>query len=360
MYTEKKRLRIENGQFVSNGSPVGLLKGFNVQVASTISSQSFVWPAQTYIDIANMGCKLVRHPIFWDVFEPTRGTFNPAAIESLDMAIYQAENAGLYSILSLPHLLAGREPKWVNSSGNILTDWLTNGQELTQFIANRYSSNLSVIGCDMNEPPGNGVAIIQQAYTTYVNWWQAESQLWPLWISFCYANATPYPDTGPQVNPLFFKNLDKHNLGVIFSVHDYLNSAGTYGIYQKAGTGNTGNIAPVNQSPNDFTAQFHGWGNYWTYPNTNQTRADFASLLAPYIKLASSYGTFALAVTEFGMDSINDTNWVQDKVAAFNNAKTVAQLWWDYNVQPVSNSSADPFSARPNQTWRPSIQNWLT
>jgi Fibronectin type III domain/Cellulase (glycosyl hydrolase family 5) len=391
------RLRVAANRLVDiNNVDVGTLGGFNVEVAPTIPSapnnpaspsndyttgDNFYWSAADYEAMAALGARLVRHTIFWDVFEPaslntstgsgdaTHGVFDMGAVAALDAAIANAAAAGMYTILSLPHLLSGREPAWAvtagGSSGNMLADFQTYGQDLVAFIAARYVNNPAVIGCDVNEPPTSNLATLMAFYQTYVPWWQVHAPLWPVWVSpGGYGSGTPSPASGTVANAATYLALDVNDRGVVCSWHDYLNSAGTYGVYQKAGTGNTGDIAPEDQSPGTFTAEFHGWGDFWAYPDTTQTRTDFGTAIAPQITFASSEPTFALAINEFGMDSMggstNEAAWVADKTVCYHAANPVTELWWVYDTTVVSSSSADPFSARPSGTWRPSLVTWAS
>ncbi len=349
------RLRVSGGRLLDeNSTDVGTLKGFNVHVASTVGGESFVWPQADYNIMAAAGTKLVRHVIHWDVFEPSRGIFNQTALSSLDTAVARAGQAGIYTVLDAPHLNVGRIPAWSQAGGSEWDAYITNGQALTQLLANRYKDNKFVIGLYPNEPPISNISQIVSGHQTIVGWYGSIATEWPIWINpTAWGGGTPYPSSAANVDVNAIAALDINSNGVIIEWHDYLNTAGSYTAdgYQWNGA-----IAPVQQA-SEFTAQYHGWGGNYNYPNTAQSRADSAAHISPLVTLRNARSTFALAVGEFGMDSQQSglAAFVNDKSTLYTNSSAVVQLWWVYSV----NSAGDPFSARPNNNWMPGITDWL-
>ena len=348
------RLHVAAGRLLDeNNHDVGVLRGFNVHVAATPSDTGFVWSQADYTAMSAIGTKLVRHIVHWDAFEQQPGVVNPTAIASLDTAIARARAAGIYTTLSI-HLNVGREPAWARTTGNELSDYMAHGRTLTQYLAKRYKDEKAVIGLNINEPPVVSLDTILNDYVAMVPWWQASAPLWPVWVApSAYGNGTPYPSSGTQVSTARLKALDTQNRGVIVEWHDYLNAAGSNGTYQS-----NGEIAPIQQS-SSFTAQFQGRGGNYNYPNTAQTRTDFANAIAPHSKLVATSGTFTLAIGEFGMDNMlsGEPAFVADKATAYRTSNATIELWWNYDT--TGNTTNNPWAARPNGTWRPSIVQWM-
>lgn len=350
------RIHIGAGRLLDkNNYDIGTLRGFNVHVAATVDGADFVWSQADYTAMQALGATLVRHVIMWDVFEQSAGVFDAVALASLDTAIARAGAAKLYTVLSAPHLNVGRVPTWAQTTGNEWDDYIAHGQALIQMLAARYKGNQFVIGMYPNEPTTADLGHLMTGYQTTTAWHTGIATAWPVWINpTAYGNGTPSPRVGTQINPATIAGLDPHGHGVILEWHDYLNLAGSF---STDGYQDDGAIAPIQQASN-FTAQYHGWGGDYNYPNTVQSRADFAAHVAPLEALVKTNAKFALAVGEFGMDSVQsgEPAFVADKTAAHKAAGAVVALCWVYDV----NVSAEPFSARPSGAWRPSMVAWLS
>lgn len=352
------RLHVAGGRLRnSGGGDLGQLKGFDVLVGA--GGDTFVWSQADYSAMAAAGAKIVRQAVFWDILEPTAGSLDSTLLATLDTAIARAANAGLYTVLDCPHLNLGRTPSWAQTEANEWLDYVVHGQYMTQQIATRYASNVSVIGMAANEPPAADLGSMMTGYQTIVPWYTSIATAWPVWLSGgLYGAGTPYP-TGAftQLNPATYKALDVNGTGCIIQYHDYLN----------ADNGDT-TTYPEGHQPNGTEAvtnqvgaagwQFHGWGDNWNYPNTAQSRADLAAHIADMATFTATYSSFVLAVEEFGMDNTQsgEPAYGTDKGNCFNAVKAQIQMWWDYDTAAVTTNG---FSARPSGTWRASVSNWL-
>jgi hypothetical protein len=357
--TFPSRVHVSGGRLLdANGNDLGVLKGFNVHVAATVADPSFVWPQGDYDAMAAAGARIVRHVVHWDVFEPSAGAFNATALSSLDTAIARAKAAGMYTVLSAPHLNVNRLPAWAKTEPDEWRDYVVHGQGLTQTLARRYKDEPAVIGMAPNEPPVISIARQTADMGIITGWYTPIATGWPVWVSMtAYGNGTPYPASGDVAVPAMMNALDVNGHGVIIDWHDYLNESGSYETYG-AGYQWNGNIAPVQHVPGTFTAHFHGWGGNYNYPDTAATRQDFADHIAPLAQLRNTSPNFALAVGEFGMDNVQsgERAFVRDKATAYDNVGAVVQMWWLYSTSSIA---GDPFSARPSGSWRQSTLDWL-
>ena len=338
------RLKAVTGRLIDeNGADIGILKGMNVHVAPTTSSPTFVWPQSDYTAMGQVGMRFVRHVIHWDVFEPTEDALNQTAIASLDTAISRAKTAGMYTLLEV-HLNVGRVPAWAQDTSSEWSDFVANGRTITQYLAARYKDEKAVIGFNPNEPPTVSLTAIMDGYDQIVPWWQQIAPAWPVWVSpSAYGNGTPTPRSGTPASISRYQALN-NGRGIIIEFHDYLNQGSDS--YQA-----NGSINPIQQGG---TAEFHGWGGNYPYRDTIQSRSDIALHLQPQTAFTTA-GGFALAIAEFGMDNRSgELAYVRDKIAAFRQARSVVECWWNYDTN-VSN----PWAPRPGGIWRQAILDWM-
>ena len=138
----------------SNGTPVPL-HGFNVNPIWN-DSVGNTWDKAKYDQIRAKGFNTVRFVLKWSDFEPTRGSFNPTHLTTLDTAVARAKAAGLYVILDCIHLFGsggmGYVPAWA-MTGDSVTTVQTNGGGYLKTLASRYRNEPAVAGYDLvNEP----------------------------------------------------------------------------------------------------------------------------------------------------------------------------------------------------------------
>jgi hypothetical protein len=371
------RVKVVNHALVDvNGFDVGVLKGFNTNVASTVGGENFAFSQADYTAMSTLtngasvaGPGINRLVCHWDVFEQSAGVIHGlsnqndplsaatagSALASLDTSIQRAYAAGRYVVLDLPHLNVGRIPAWVPATAaagtplagqtNELARYAASGQNLTQKIAARYANPATspigaaagaVIGGFPNESPTVPMADIMTAFETICGWYRAVAPAWPIWIApTAFGNGTPYPSSAPAINTTRLLALDTNNVGIICAWNTYLIKTGTGGFtYQ----GN-GSIAPIQQIPTTG-AHFFGWGDAdFVYPDTAAARTVLANHIAPLSTLRAVDSRIAIAITEFGSDRATDTShdaWVRDTVNTFRGVGAVAEIWWQYGTTPTN------------------------
>ncbi len=367
-----------------NGVDLGVPKGFNWNVIGgglPFANSVFV-ETKALIDTAAVaGPPLLRKVLPWDLLETSAGVFagisSPtgaatagSAFASIDTSIQRAYDNGCYVYLDL-HLLdasystgggvLGRVPVWAQTGsapagvGNAWTWYITNGQAITQCLAQRYgdpatspigAAAKAVVGFSPNEPPTVSIPAIQTGFATLVAWWQTYAPLWPVWISPSpYGGGTPYPSGATGINVANLLALDTQGRGIAVDWHNYLNVTGTA---SADGYQSNGGIDPVEQVTNG--SQFHGWGGLYDYPNTSGSRADIAAHMAPLVTLRDEDPSIAITMIEFGMDhqevGSNHDEWILDTINAARAAGFTAEVWWQkgfgttsFDSQNVSGST---------------------
>ncbi len=367
------RLRTQGRTLIDeNNYKIDTLKGFNMQVAS-----DFVWSQADFTEVASKGATINRAIVFWDTFEPTQGTINPAYVANLDTHIARAQAAGMYTEIEL-HLNVGRYPTWTSAYNSETEKYVHYGQLVTQYIANRYGNPSSpkytkaVIGFGLNEPPlddnairnGNGsVPYLEGVQRTMIGWMRASDNA-PNWIGFVaygYAAATPIYDASFQ-NPNAI-NADPHaydSVGgnVVIDFHDYFVgiTGATASDPNAQGRQWNGMIFPTYQGgpmlvPDSTPAP--------NYVSTATTRAQLAKYFAPYLNFSTN-ANIPLMIGEWGWvaSASGADAWVQDHMNMWDSAPSVIQMAWDYNVTTDTNN--DPWAVRPGGTWRPYVLSWLS
>ncbi len=393
------RLHVLNHAIVdSSNFDLRVLKGFNTNVASTVGGESFTFSQTDYNDMSTLtngavvaGPGFNRLVMHWDVFEQSAGVFHGissstsaatagSAFDSLDKSIQRAYNAGRYLLLEI-HLLDagfsnGRVPAWARTgtvpsgSGNSWTWFCTNGQGITETIAERYGDPatspigvacMAVVGFMPNEPAAILQDEIMDGHETIVPWYRVIVPLWPIWVSpFSYGGGTPYPggvgSGAADVDVGRLLALDPSNVGIILDWHDYLNVTGTA---SSDGYQANGSIDPIEQVANG--SEYYGWGTPRTYPNSSGSRADMAAHIAPLVTLKNANSRIALGVTEFGNDNVAQGStlhnaWVKDKIDLYRASGVCVECWWQYGFGGTN------FDARDGSgNWRTGISgsSWI-
>ena len=379
------RWAVSNHHFIDeNGVDLGVPKGFNWNTIGgglPFANSVFVETAALIATAAVAGPPLLRTVIPWDLVETAAGVFagisSPtgaatagSAFASIDTTIQRAYDNGCYVYLDL-HLLDasystgggvyGRVPVWAQTGsspagvGNAWTWYITNGQAITQCLAQRYGNPATspigaaakaVVGFSPNEPPTVSIPAIQTGFAALVPWWQTYAPLWPVWISpQPYGGGNPYPSGATGVNLASLLALDTQGRGIAVDWHNYLNVTGTA---STDGYQSNGGIDPVEQVTNG--SQFHGWGGLYDYPDTSGSRADIAAHMAPLVTLRDKDPSIAICMMEFGMDhqeaGSNHDAWILDTINAARAAGFTAELWWQkgfgstgFDSQNVSGST---------------------
>jgi hypothetical protein len=389
------RWRVASNHIVDeNGVELGVVKGFNTNVASTVGGESFLFSQADFTAMSTLtdgaavpGPGINRLVVCWDVFEQSAGVYHGissatgaatagSAFDSLDKSIQRAYAAGRYLKLDL-HLLDasssnGRVPAWARTgtlpagSGNSLTWYCTNGQGITQTLALRYgdpatspigAAAKAVTGFCPNEPPGVTQDTLMTAHETWIPWYRSIAPDWVIWASpFSYGGGTPYPSGAADIDLARLMALDPNNVGIVLDWHTYLNMVGTASTdgYQANGA-----IDPVQQVTNG--SQFYGWGAAYTYPNSSASRAALAAHIAPLVTLRDSNSRLALSVTEFGNDNqaqgATHDAWIKDWVDLFRASGVDVECWWQYAADQSTFNSGSTTGAG----WRTGISgtSWM-
>ena len=354
------RWSVSDHHFVDESSTdLGIVKGFNwncLGAGLPFAQSVFNETAALFATSAVPGPGVLRHVLTWDTIEPTAGAFDGIAsplaaatagssFDKIDVSIQRAYAAGLYVYLDL-HLLGGtaggRVPAWAQTgtlpsgAGNTWTWYVTNGQAITQCLAQRYgdpatspigAAAKAVVGFCPNEPPGVAVAEMITGFQSIVPWWQLYAPLWPVWVApTSYGGGTPYPSGGPAIVVADLLALDTQNRGIAIDYRDYLINVGSASAdgYQANGA-----IGPKEQVANG--AEYQGWGTAYNYANTAASRTAFAAHLSPLTTLRNQDPSIAICMMEWGIDNINDPAhdaYVKDKIDAMRAAGFTAEVWW--------------------------------
>lgn len=365
------RLSVASNHIVDeNGYDLGVLKGFNVNVASTVGSEGFVFSQNDYTAMAAIGAKIVRHVLHWNVFEQSSNTFHATALSSLDTAIGRAGTAGMYTLLEL-HINAtgdpatGSVPTWARTgtspsgSGNEWTWLCTNAQNFIEELADRYKDNKHVVGFNPNEPTDTSIPNIQTGYATIVPWYRAIAPMWPIWCSAtAYGNGTPYPTSGTQINTTNLLALDTNNRGVIFEHHDY---------YETPGSGSTngyqanGAIDPIEQVPTTGS-HYHGFSSTRNSARSGGRTTAYAAHYAWAATLRAVSPRIALAVCELGRNNLlsNHDEQIEDKINSYRAAGACVEIWWQYGTATTNFDSGTTANGGGGFRTAISGSRWMT
>lgn len=381
-------LRVENGRVVDeNGYDLGVFKGWNTNVASTVANPAFTFSQAEFDKMSTLtdsavvpGPGVCRFVVTWDVFEQSQGVFHGitsptsaatagSAFDSLDKSIARAEAAGRYSYLDL-HLLGGsadgRVPAWARTgtvpsgSGSKWSWFCTNGQGITETLAARYGDpaspfyTKSVIGYCPNEPPATTQDEIMDGFEIIVPWYRDIAPDWPIWVGpFSYGGGTPYPSAAADVEVARLLALDTHDIGCILDWRTYMVMVGSA---SPDGYQGNGSIGPEQQVTNG--AWYYGWGVAYNYPDTTAARTAMQLHIDPLITLRDQSPRIALAATEFGSDhagSATHDQYVRDIINSFRNAGSCFEIWWQWG------NGTTTFDASPGGVTRPAISGtpWM-
>lgn len=380
------RWRVEQHHFVDeNDVDLGVVKGFNWNVIGTglpFGQDDFDDLAVMAADAAVEGEAIIRMVLPWDLLQPVDGASYDgitsatsaatagSAFDKIDETIRRAYAAGVYCYLDL-HLLDasssnGRVPAWARNgtlpsgSGNSWTWFITNGQGITETLAQRYGDPLTsplgemakaVVGFCPNEPASASIPEIQTGFASIVSWWQPHAPDWPVWIApTSYGGGTPYPTSGTQIEIPDLLALDVNSRGIAIDYRSYLNMVGSASAdgYQANGA-----IGPIEQVANG--AQYHGWGGDYDYPDTQASRDAIEAHLAPLVTLRDQHPTIAICMMEMGMDhkepGSNHDAYVRDVVTASREAGFTAEVWWQHGFGTTGFDARD----EADGSYRPAI-----
>ncbi len=371
--TFPSRLKTSGRQIVDeNGCVMPKLKGFSVYL-----NPSYTHSQSDFNDMAALGAKINRATIHWDEFEPTQGNIDPTG---LDLHIARAQAAGMYTMLEL-HLNIGKDPGWTAGYSDEMEKYSHYGQTITQYLANRYGNpaspkyNKSVIGFGLNEPPlgnatirngNNAIPYMETKQQQMISWMRAPGYA-PSWIGFvaeAYAGATPlYDHSWQNANATDASPTAYNAVGgnIIYDLHDYMMGCAIPGTTTLSTDPNcdgrqwNGQNYPIYQGGPQIGTEQNAFS---AYMSTAVSRGQFAAYLKPY-KTFTTQANVPLMIGEWGWTAgkANEVAFVNDKKAAWADAGTSIEIYWDYNATP--NTSEDPWASRPGGAWRPSILEWV-
>jgi hypothetical protein len=215
----------------ANGYTMPLLKGFDVQA-------QVGWSLSNFQAMASEGAQIVRLVTFWDDLEPNKGSIDTTSfIPNMDASVANAAQAGLYVIINLYFGPNGvHMPSWADqlppngyavtaSPASAMANYCANGQNSTQYLANRYGNpssaeySAAVIGFQVNEPTPDGMEadswlnLLMAEQVIMVNWFRADAPDWIAIMSAGYGSNAILPNapgsgqtsqtfTGAPANPL--------------------------------------------------------------------------------------------------------------------------------------------------------------
>lgn len=196
----------------ANGSVMPFMPGFCVPVYKAATPP---FPAADFQMMYGKGARIVRVMVYWDQLEPTKGNIDTAWVQSnLDVTIQRALNsgpsgAGMYVWLGFYFGPQGiHMPTWAEtvSSGSAMGNYVANGQNATQYLANRYGNPSSaqytpgVIGMGINEPTpdysnkSDWIVNIVNQQVQMATWMRAKAPAWILSLAFGFGSSAPIPN----------------------------------------------------------------------------------------------------------------------------------------------------------------------
>jgi hypothetical protein len=316
----------------ANGHEVRL-NGLNViPVWSNRPGQT--WEPERYEQIRAKGFNAVRFVLYWDDYEPTRGSFNQTHLRTLDAAIGMAKNAGLYVILDAIHLWGSGGfndvPAWART-GDSVTTVQTNGGGYLKMLAGRYRAEPAVAGYDLvNEfqrSPLDQNAVLR-AYDSLI------TEVRTVDPDKIVILEPTIGDTSVAPGIADFANLS-HRHNVVWSLHDYFAGGDDDG-YKLDGT-------------KAGISVWNGTSGYTT-PNLAQLEAH----LLVHLDATRAAG-IPMWIGEFGIGAgvANRDLWIDHQISLFERYG-LGRAWWEY-------SSSSPLSAinRADYTWKPWVDRLL-
>jgi hypothetical protein len=207
----------------ANGYVMPVLKGFDVQA-------EVGWSLSNFQAMKDEGAQIVRLVTFWDLLEPMADSIGASFAADMDASIANAAEAGLYVIINLYFGPAGiHMPEWAEtvttSPASAMANYCANGQNSTQYLANRYGNpsspqySAAVIGFQVNEPTPDTMAVdgwlnlLMAEQVIMINWFRAYAPSWIAIMSAGYGSNAILPNasgsgqtsqtfTGAPANPL--------------------------------------------------------------------------------------------------------------------------------------------------------------
>ncbi len=341
------------------------MKGFSIQIGP--------WSQTTLNTLAAKGTKFERLVVFWDALQSTNcqalSAEGQTYLSEIDQHLAWARNAGIYTELDL-HLNVGRIPSCATGGATEFDDYMSHGQWITQYLANRYGSpsspqyTMDVVGFGVNEPPpvsepppSNSNTILEQDQSTMLEWIRGSGGaggIAPQWIGFvayAYGDSTPIFNANPgqtdQCSSCANANPDAYSAvggNVVLDFHDYFFGC-TNAWTADFPTSPAADCDGRGYDGEDYHGADGGYliqggdSAYPSYPPTGESeqtvRAQLDRYIYPY-ELFSQEANIPLMIGEFGWDaSVNTTgesSYTDDLAASWAPADPVIEMQWDYDI----------------------------
>jgi len=373
-----------------HGCTLPRMKGFSIQIGP--------WSQATLDSIAARGATFERLVLFWDALQSSDcaalSSDAQTYISNIDQHLTWAANAGIYTELDI-HLNVGRIPACASGGASELVDYMSHGQWITQYLAERYGSTSSaeytkdVVGFGLNEPPpvsepppSDSNTVMETNQATMLSWIRGSGGVGgyaPTWIGFvayAYANSTPIFNANPgqsnqcstcaNANPTAY---DAVGGNVILDFHEYM--MGCTSTWTSGNPGLPASACDGRQFNGEiFTVANGGWAlgtgdsSNPAYPAGGESEATAQSQIAnfvyPYTRF-SHEAQIPFMIGEFGWDpavnTTGDINLINDYMSLWATASPAIEMEWDYNVsQSQDGWAADPGSSAPGAA----ANGWLS
>jgi hypothetical protein len=285
------------------------------------------WAGWHYTQIARKGFNALRFVLYWDVFEPRRGSFNQTSLRTLNTAIARAKAAGLYVILDEIHLWGARGmnyvPRWARS-GDTVTTVQKNGGGYVKMLARRYRNEPAVAGYDLvsefYRQPIDQNAVLR-AYNSLI---LRERRVDPRKIVVIEPT---YGDSSAAGALADFSNLTQRT-NVVWSIHDFF-----------AG-GDGDGYAPDGGQVGNYT-----WDGRSGY--TRPSRRELENHLLVQLSTMQQVG-LPTWIGEFGIGAgtINHDKWIAGQIGLFNKYG-LGWAWWGYGTGHRFNATGDSYAWKP-------------
>jgi phosphatidylinositol-3-phosphatase len=273
------------------------------------------------------GFNSMRYILFWNLMEPTKGSF--AHLADLDQAVANAKQAGVYVILEMVDASQDMAhiPGWAQTGADTIADINANAQGYITALAQRYADDSTVVAYDpVNEPLQRTADNTRDLgmYQTILSWIRPLDadkivQIEPTWGSSSLGSGCA------DWSVLKLKS------NVEIQVHDYYGGGGTGGI-------------GWNGCVNDGTQMYNASAAY------TGTESALDQHLKRYLSDAG-FGGLPLYVGEYSDETgqSGHDQWIQDTATALDN-NGLSRSWWEYHTTNPNSATDSSWNWMP---WAP-------
>jgi hypothetical protein len=385
--TFPSRLSASNGRYITdeNGYVLPTMRGFNLHVVPWTAAD---FTAMNAADTRTTKFALDRYTILWDEIQPTSGTaVSSTYIANLDTQVARSIAAGRYVMLQI-HLNTGRIPAWVQTgldeTDRFCKAGANNGQFITEYLAKRYGDptdplgagkyTKAVVGFGLNEPPVNSTTINSTAGSVpyledhqgrVFGWMRTYATNWIGFMAWSYASGTPlYEGPGEDTGKTDANPAHACYVNSVIDLHDYTMRVSTE------------NDTDTGRQFNGSVYTFHnggplmGPGDELSYTSSPTHKLQHLNFLKPYKDWCTTNNK-PLMLGEWGWASVTNNDatagaglttsgeqaFVDDKEIAWATANFAIEMYWNYDT--TTDTTVNPWAAKPNGNWRVSVTDWL-